>query len=239
MTWTGVALGCGIAVAYGLVSGRLVAARLAAGRHRRYEDERTRPAPSYRLLPAAIALITALVAAALLTGSTRPEGTGSVWPQGYDLAAAVAAAAYVLPVPLYAALAAIDLDVHRLPDRLTLPAYPAVAGALAATCLAGTPWEALRRGLLGGLVLFAAFALLWAASRGRFGLGDVKLAGTLGILLAWLSWGRLLGGAYAMFLVGGLAAVVLIVRRRAGRDTPIAFGPAMAAGALLGICLPG
>lgn len=245
MAWVGVALGCGLAAAYGLVSGRFVAARLSAGRHRRYDDERARPAQSYRLFPVGVALACAAVAASLLTGWVAPDAaTGAApLPVGHGVAdvtaRAASALAYVAPVPLFAALGAVDRDVHRLPDRLTLPAYPLVAALLALASWAGGSWEALRRAVLGGALLVAVFAVLHVLSRGRFGLGDVKLAGPLGMALAWLSWGRLVGGAYAMFLVGGLAAVVLVARRRARRDTAIAFGPAMAAGALLGICLPG
>lgn len=239
MGWEGTAIGVALAAAYGLVAGRLVAERLAAGAHRRSDDERARPTPSYRPIPFVVALAAALPAAALLSGAARPDGVAPSWPGGYAVAAATTAVAYALVAPLLVALAAVDLDVHRLPDRLTLPAYPAVAGALATACLAGAPWEAWRRGLLGSLALLAVFGILHLVSRGRFGFGDVKLAGTLGLLLAWLSWGRLVGGAYAMFLVGGLTAVILIMRRRADRDTPIAFGPAMVTGTLLGICLPG
>ncbi len=252
MGWAGLLVGCAMAAAYGGVTGRVVAGRLARGDHRRYEDERERPAPSYRLVPVAVALVCALIAAGFLCGWVRPDTAAGVaglplvsglpvaGPPDRPLgAAAVSALAYVLPVPLFAALAAIDRDVHRLPDRLTLPVSALVAALLAAASATGGTWDAYRRGLLGGLLLVAGFGVLHLLSRGRFGLGDVKLAASLGMLLAWLSWGRLLGGAYAMFLVGGLTALVLLARRRTRRDSAIAFGPAMVAGALLGVCLPG
>lgn len=258
MGWAGLLVGCAMAAAYGGVTGRVVAGRLARGDHRRYDDERGRPAPSYRLVPAAVALVCALIAAGLLSGWVRPDAAAGIAglpssgspeaagspgvsgpPDRPFGAAAVSALAYVLPVPLLAALAAIDRDVHRLPDRLTLPVTALVAALLAWASATGGTWDAYRRGLLGGLLLVAGFGVLHLLSRGRFGLGDVKLAASLGMLLAWLSWGRLLGGSYAMFLVGGLTALVLLARRRTRRDSAIAFGPAMVAGALLGVCLPG
>ena len=41
--------------------------------------------------------------------------------------------------------------------------------------------------------------------------------------------------AFAAFLVGGAFGVALILMRRAGRKTPIPFGPFMLAGAWIGI----
>jgi len=67
------------------------------------------------------------------------------------------------------------------------------------------------------------------------GFGDVKLAGVLGGYLAWLGWGELVVGAFAAFLLGGLAGILLMVLRRAGRKSHIPFGPWMLLGALIAI----
>jgi len=66
------------------------------------------------------------------------------------------------------------------------------------------------------------------------GLGDVKLAGALGLVLAYLGWGPLAVGAFAAFALGGTFGIGLIVVRRAGRKTGIPFGPWMLAGAWVG-----
>jgi leader peptidase (prepilin peptidase)/N-methyltransferase len=66
-------------------------------------------------------------------------------------------------------------------------------------------------------------------------LGDVKLATSLGTLLAWFSWRLLLVGGFAGFLLGGVFAGALLVSRRAGRKQPIPFGPFMIAGAILAV----
>ena len=47
------------------------------------------------------------------------------------------------------------------------------------------------------------------------GLGDVKLAGTLGGLLGWIGWWNALYGLLTGFLLGGLVAAVLLLTRRA------------------------
>jgi leader peptidase (prepilin peptidase)/N-methyltransferase len=64
-------------------------------------------------------------------------------------------------------------------------------------------------------------------------LGDVKLAASLGTLLAWFSWRLLIAGGFAGFLLGGLFAGALLVSRRAGGKHSIPFGPFMIAGAFL------
>ena len=67
------------------------------------------------------------------------------------------------------------------------------------------------------------------------GLGDVKLAASLGTLLAWFSWRLLLAGGLAGFLLGGVFAGALLVSRRADRKQAIPFGPFMIAGAVLAV----
>jgi leader peptidase (prepilin peptidase)/N-methyltransferase len=131
------------------------------------------------------------------------------------------------------ALAAIDLAVQRLPDRLTLPLYPGLVVLLGlAALLDGHPTELLRA-LLGGLALGGGYLVLAVLSRGQLGGGDVKLAGGLGIALGWLGWSTLVTGAALGFVLMGLVSVALLL---AGRITPkdsISFGPFMLAGALL------
>ena len=139
------------------------------------------------------------------------------------------------------ALASIDLDVHRLPDVLVLPSVPAVLVLLArAVGLA-----AGSGGRSGGprspaLVLFAGYFLLMIVSPGGGGLGfgDVKLALVLGMLLGWVGWGPVMVSVMAAFVLGGLASVVLLALRRVSRQSSIAFGPAMIAGAWVALVFP-
>jgi leader peptidase (prepilin peptidase)/N-methyltransferase len=143
--------------------------------------------------------------------------------------------ARVLPVYLLAAivgllLALIDLRCLRLPDRLV--------GALAIT--AGVPLAVLRPDRLGpaavaaGLVL-VAYLLVAALPRGGLGLGDVKLAAVLGLILGFAGPPALLVGVLAPHLINGPIAVVLLVTGRAGRRRQLPFGPALLAGALIGL----
>jgi leader peptidase (prepilin peptidase)/N-methyltransferase len=135
-------------------------------------------------------------------------------------------------------LACTDLAVQRLPDPLTGAAYAGtVVLQLAAAAVGGTEgsWSALVRALLGGLALAGFYLLLMVISPSGMSLGDVKLAASLGTLLAWFGWRLLLAGGFAGFLLGGVFAGALLVSRRAGRKQPIPFGPFMIAGAVLAV----
>lgn len=149
---------------------------------------------------------------------------------------------WALPAFLYlaaiaVALALIDLDVHRLPDAIVLPAYPVMTVLLTAASLATGDWAALVRAAIGGAILWVLYFVLMIAKPGGMGFGDVKLAGVLGAALAWLGWGSLVVGAFAAFLLGGLFSIVLLVMGRASRSSGIPFGPWMLAGAALGVAV--
>ena len=67
------------------------------------------------------------------------------------------------------------------------------------------------------------------------GLGDVKLAGVLGLYLGYLGWAPLIVGAAGGFFLGGLFGIILLLVRRATRGSAIPFGPWMFAGAWVGV----
>lgn len=132
-------------------------------------------------------------------------------------------------------LAVIDLRTHRLPDRIVLPAYLVAFALFALAALLGAGWMTLLRAVVGMAALFAFYFLLRLVSPGGMGGGDVKLAGLIGLHLAWIGWTALAVGAIAGFVLGGLHGVILLASGRAGRRTRIPFGPWMLAGAWCGI----
>jgi leader peptidase (prepilin peptidase)/N-methyltransferase len=147
--------------------------------------------------------------------------------------------AYLYLAAVAVALAAIDLDVHRLPDKVVLPSYVVGAVLLAPAVAAQADWWAAARALLAMAALWTFYFALAVGYPGGMGFGDVKLAGLLGLYLGWLGWSSVLVGTFAGFLLGGLVATVLLATRRAGRKTQVAFGPCMLAGALLALFVAG
>ena len=136
-------------------------------------------------------------------------------------------------------LAAMDLDVHRLPDRIMWPTMGTLGIGLVLAALVGGGAQPLLRALLaaaaaGGFYLLIALASLARGSL-ALGLGDVKLSVVLGAVLGWFGWPELVLGIYTGFLVGGLFGLVLLLSRRVSWKGHFAFGPPMMVGALCGL----
>jgi leader peptidase (prepilin peptidase)/N-methyltransferase len=127
-------------------------------------------------------------------------------------------------------LAMIDRRCLRLPDPLV--------GALAVTT--AVPLAVLRPGRI-GVALVAAVAVLTAyailALLGGLGLGDVKLAAVLALILGFAGWPAVIAGVLLPHLINGPVALFLLLTRRAGRQRAIPFGPALLVGALLGLAV--
>lgn len=169
--------------------------------------------------------VTTAVLAALLAGAGELTGLRPV-----TAALAWAAGAAVV-------LGAADLIGHRLPDRVTYPAYAVCGTALLVDAAVEGTWPALLRAAAAGLVAAGVAALGWFAAPQGLGLGDVKLLGLIGLLLGWFGWGVLMAGVFLGLLTGALVSVVLLVSRRAGWRTAIPFGPPLLAGAVLALAL--
>lgn len=139
---------------------------------------------------------------------------------------------------LAVALAAIDINVQRLPDRLTLPAFPGIAALLVVAAWAGDDWQAMTRALLGAAALGGGYLLLAAVAAGQMGGGDVKLAGVTGLVLGWLGWPTLLLGAALGFILAGVVSVALLAAQRITLRSAISFGPFMLGGGLIAMVIP-
>ena len=137
------------------------------------------------------------------------------------------------------ALSGIDIAVHRLPDKLTLPAYPALVLLLGLAAVFGYSGAALVRALLGGVALTCVYFLLAVLRPGQLGVGDIKLAGLTGLVLGWLGWPVLILGAALAFVLSGVASLGLLMARRISLRDSICFGPFMVGGALIAILVSG
>jgi leader peptidase (prepilin peptidase) / N-methyltransferase len=134
-------------------------------------------------------------------------------------------------------LAFVDLAVYRLPDRLTLAAYLGTGGLLVVAAAAGGRFDDLLRAGLAGAALAAFYLALFLVNPAGMGLGDVKLAASLGTALGWLGWDSVVIGVFLGFGAGGLYGAALMVTGRAGRKSEIPFGPFMIIGAFAAILL--
>ncbi|RBM11773.1 A24 family peptidase [Streptomyces sp. PT12] len=181
------------------------------------------PGPGYGTSPLRLAAVTAACCAALAAAvGARPELV--VW---------------LLAVPVVVLLATVDLAVQRLPDVLTLPLAVGVIAGLAIASLFDAADGGLGRALLGGAVLSGVYFTLFLINPLGMGFGDVKLAITIGVALGWYGWDALVLGTFVGFLLAAGYGGALVIARRAGRGTTVAFGPFMAAGALAALIVAG
>jgi leader peptidase (prepilin peptidase) / N-methyltransferase len=178
--------------------------------------------PSYPAVELAMAVLWGLVAYRL-------------WSDGL----AWAVPAYLAVAFVCVVLTVIDATAKLLPNRITYPAFPAVALLLLGASLALHDLGRMERGLLAALVTTVLFLGLFLVYPGGMGFGDVKFVPTLGLALGWLSWPVLAVGIFAAFLLGGVIGVVAMVVLRLGRKSLLPFGPWLATGALLAVLAGG
>jgi leader peptidase (prepilin peptidase)/N-methyltransferase len=147
---------------------------------------------------------------------------------------------WALPAYLYlaavgVALSAIDLDTKRLPNALVLPSYVVALVLFLLPAAIDGEWSSYARAVLAGAALFAFYFLLAFIYPAGMGFGDVKLAGVIGIYLGWVSWGLVVIGGFAAFLLGAIVGIGVIVFGKGGRKTKVPFGPFMVVGAFLAL----
>lgn len=146
-----------------------------------------------------------------------------------------------LPAFLYLAatgvvLTVIDVALKRLPDPLTLPSYAVGLLALGlAAPFTDRGGVRLLHALMGMAALFLVYAVQWFIVPNQIGLGDVKLAGVLGLYLGWLGLPAWVFGTCAGYVLAALYAVGLLAARRATLKSHIPFGPFMLAGVLAAV----
>jgi len=164
--------------------------------------------PRYPLVELATALLYALVVAV----ADRPV----------DIALGLLLVTALVPITL------IDLDLRLIPNRITLPAAVAAVVAGVVLDVGSVPEQLIAGAAAGGFFLLTALAY----PRGM-GMGDVKLAGVLGLYL-----GRAVGPAIFVALIAGVVAgagVIAVKGARDGRKTAVPFGPFLALGGIVAL----
>jgi len=128
-------------------------------------------------------------------------------------------------------MAVIDIEHQIVPNRILYPALIAFAVLVAVGVAVGDDMGLVRAGL--GFLAFGGGLLVVAViSPGGMGMGDVKLAALIGLVLGALGLRYVAVAAALAILAGGLGGIALMVFAGASRKAKIPFGPYLAAGAV-------
>jgi leader peptidase (prepilin peptidase)/N-methyltransferase len=130
-------------------------------------------------------------------------------------------------VSVLVAVTVTDLERRIIPNKVLLVGAVAGVAIAAASDPAGLPERAIAAAAAGGLLLAAALAY----PRGM-GLGDVKMAATMGLFL-----GRAVGPAILVALLAGSVVGIAMIARHgaAARKRAIPFGPFLALGGIVAL----
>jgi leader peptidase (prepilin peptidase) / N-methyltransferase len=136
----------------------------------------------------------------------------------------------ILELPFVAALialAGIDLDHKLLPNKIV---YPLAAYGVIATLLVDR--DDLVENLVSGAGAFAFLLVAVLAYPRGMGMGDVKLAGAMGLYLG----ASVIPALLVAFLSGSVAGIIILAREgAAARKKAIPFGVFLALGGIVGV----
>ena len=104
-----------------------------------------------------------------------------------------------------------------------------VAAGLVAYAV-GAGWPSLLRAAAGAALALLLYGVVWLASRGGFGFGDVRFAPLVGAPAAAHSWSLLL---WALLLGSVAGAAWGVLRMLRGRRGPYPYAPWLLAGGYL------
>jgi leader peptidase (prepilin peptidase)/N-methyltransferase len=130
---------------------------------------------------------------------------------------------------LLVAISVIDVRHKKIPNRLVYPAVPAAAVVIVLGDLAGEHLDAAS-GAVGFLAYGVGLLIVALIAPRGMGMGDVKLAALIGLVLGSLGLEYVAVAAGVGILLGGVGAIVALLLG-ASRKTGIPFGPFLAAGA--------
>jgi leader peptidase (prepilin peptidase)/N-methyltransferase len=144
-----------------------------------------------------------------------------------DLWQAGLMAAFLSMMP---AIAIMDIRHHIIPNRLMYPAFCIAAAVIVVGAIAGGDLDPVRAAE--GALAFGGALLVVALLSGGMGMGDVKLATVIGLVLGSLGLRYVAVSAAAAIALGGLGGLAALAMGR-GRKSAIPFGPYLAAGAVV------
>ena len=161
-----------------------------------------------------------------------------LWPISEDASAKLAPAAllalYGLATLALLLIFVTDLEHHLILDVIT---YPAIIGLLAVGIILNH--RMLFFMVVGALISGALFGVCYALAyliyhTDALGLGDVKLAVLIGLLIGWPA---IINALFCGTLAGAATGIVLMIAQRADRHTMIPLGTGLSLGAFLALLL--
>jgi leader peptidase (prepilin peptidase) / N-methyltransferase len=157
-----------------------------------------------------------------LTGALWAVVKWARWDDASGIALGIVLVTILIPIAI------IDFEHRIIPNRITGPA--AVVAILIGLVL---DMDFVVEQLIAGAAAGGFFLLAALAYPRGMGMGDVKLAGVMGLYL-----GRGVGLAVLVGLVAGVvvgAAIIARVGAKEGRKTAVPFGPFLALGGVIAI----
>jgi leader peptidase (prepilin peptidase)/N-methyltransferase len=127
-------------------------------------------------------------------------------------------------------IALIDIRHRIIPNRLTYPGLAIAALVIVVAWLVSDAVDPIRGAI--GLALYGGTLLVVALISRGMGMGDVKLAALIGLVLGSIGLRYVGVAAGAAIVLGGVGGLVALAMGR-GRKSAIPFGPYLAAGAVV------
>ena len=130
-------------------------------------------------------------------------------------------------VGMFLAIFVVDMEHHIIPNRIVFP------GLVVALAIASFwPEVGLAKAAIGAGSGFGLMLLLYLIPGMVIGEGDIKLAAVVGASVGFPVVFVSLG---LSFIIGGLAAAVILLAKRGGRKSEVPFGPFIAVAALVSL----
>lgn len=133
------------------------------------------------------------------------------------------------------ALGIIDTIEHRLPNKMLLPSFGALAAFFAVLSIANADGLSFLRAVSASVAVAGFYLVLALTSGGGLGAGDVKLGGLLGLALGWVDWQVVVTGVLLGWCFGGVTWIVLRVTGVIPRAHLMPAGPFLLLGAVAAI----
>ncbi len=143
--------------------------------------------------------------------------------------------AYAVFLPGLAVLAWCDGRYFLLPKRIQHPVTAISGGLLLAGTVATGRWHQLLLALACGVVGFTIFCVLHVVNPKGLAFGDVRLAGSIALLVGWLGPRRTAVAFVLGSVLAAMVGIVLVASRRAGWRSRLPYGVFLAIGAAIAI----